>query len=293
MAHDGQASDEWIGWKGPTQIAWATDLHLDRLPWAEAEAAVRRLVLQARQRSPRPEALVLTGDLATARQLPDVLALLAREIAPGDGSGPLRTYFTLGNHDVWGATFEQVRHQAEHGPSLVRWLPTAGVRGISPTTALVGVDGWYDGTAGAGEATEATLRDVDHITDLQGKTRRERFQAYARLAEAEVRRAGDLIDQAIGRDYRHVVLATHVPPWARAAMYQGRVSTPSVAPYYSCPSLGRMLERVARDHPDRTFTVLCGHAHAAVDRQIRRNLRVLVGEADYLFPTLQPAVWVT
>ncbi len=45
-----------------------------------------------------------------------------------------------------------------------------------------------------------------------------------------------------------------------------------------------MLLDIAAEYPDHTITVLCGHTHGAGDVQIRPNLRVITGGADYGTP---------
>jgi hypothetical protein len=56
----------------------------------------------------------------------------------------------------------------------------------------------------------------------------------------------------------HLLIATHVPPFVEAALYQNKPSDPNYAPHFVNLALGRLIRRVARKHPDKRITVLCG-----------------------------------
>lgn len=87
------------------------------------------------------------------------------------------------------------------------------------------------------------------------------------------------------RDY--VVVAIHVPPFAAAAWREGKQSDDNWLPHFSSKVAGDMLMSVAGAHPDREILVLCGHTHGGGTIDVRPNLRVITGPAEYGKPVLQ------
>nr|WP_276599641.1 metallophosphoesterase [Nannocystis sp. SCPEA4] len=276
----------------PVRLAWATDIHLDFLD----DDSVRRFA--AELAAPKADALILSGDLSHAEALEHHLRLLAQGVP-----GPI--YFVLGNHDYYGSSIEAVRTAVlDLGARRPRlsWLPAAGVVRLTDRTALIGCDGWGDARLGNPETTPVVLNDFFHIEELaatidQGAranprlffrgTDRTRLHAALRArgdAEAQVLR--NLLRDAL-REFEHVVVVTHVPPFAAACWHEGRHSDGDWQPYFTCAAVGAVLREAAEAQPARRLTVLCGHTHGAGEAQIAANLRVLTGGAEYRHPTLQ------
>ncbi|HEY0138092.1 MAG TPA: metallophosphoesterase [Nannocystis sp.] len=273
------------------RVAWATDIHLDFL------ADPQVLDFAATLTASSPDAVVLSGDLSHAEQLEHHLRLLASAI-----SCPI--YFVLGNHDYYGSSIAAVRQAvAELGarkPRL-RWLPAHGVVTLSEKTAMVGVDGWADSRLGDAEHTPVILNDFIHIEDLVAtldplvratpallrSTDRSQLHTKLRaLGDDEAARCRELLAPALA-SHEHVLVVTHVPPFAAACWHDGELSDDKWLPYFSCAAVGEVLRDLAITHPHRTLTVLCGHTHGAGEAQIEANLRVLTGGAVYRHPHLQ------
>ncbi len=273
------------------RIAWATDIHLDFLSDPQVLAFAATLTASA------PDLVVLSGDLSHAGQLEHHLRLLNQGIA-------CPIYFVLGNHDYYGSSITAVRQVvAELGarkPRL-RWLPASGVVHLSEKTAMVGVDGWADARLGDPEHTSVTLNDFIHIEDLLATLdprvrshpalvrvvdRSELHAKMRALADDEADRCRILARGALA-SHQHLLVVTHVPPFAAACWHEGRPSDDEWLPYYSCAAVGDVLRELAVSHPRNTLTVLCGHTHGAGEAQIEPNLRVLTGGAVYRRPQLQ------
>ena len=73
-----------------TQLAWATDLHLNFVSEAETTVLCERLARSEAQ------VLLLGGDIGEAGDLADYLDLFATSL-------PQPIYFVLGNHDAGGS----------------------------------------------------------------------------------------------------------------------------------------------------------------------------------------------
>jgi predicted phosphohydrolase len=273
------------------RLAWATDIHLDFLP----DEGVRAFAAELARTG--ADALVLSGDLSHAELLEHHLRLLSQGFP-----GPI--YFVLGNHDYYGSSIAAVRaavtELGTRRPRL-RWLPAAGVVELTEKTALIGVDGWGDARLGAPATTRVTLNDFFHIEDLAaeidpaaravpsllvGGDRRALPRKLQALGAAEADTCRRLLSAALA-DYEHVLVATHVPPFAEACWYEGRLSDDDWLPYFCCAAVGDVLRELAAAAPSRALTVVCGHTHGEGEAQILPNLRVLTGAAVYRRPALQ------
>ncbi len=265
------------------KIAWASDLHLDKL---RQGAACRFGESVAKTGA---DTLLITGDLANAAEFSNSLIDIDRYFGG-------MIYFVLGNHDYWGLSWRKMHEKAarigRHWPRML-WLTRAGVIRLSDTTALVGHDGWYDAQWGYTNPIRSTMNDWDLIKELKVFPTRtestvwqstlvrlfqERCVGLAREAEKPLRAALDA--------YPRVVFATHVPPYPQNAIYDGPDDKQPVDPYdrlpwYTNKAMGDLLLRLASGYPDRHITVLCGHAHQAHDHEILPNLRCRTAPAQY------------
>jgi len=57
---------------------------------------------------------------------------------------------------------------------LLRWLPAAGIVRLTPTTALLGHDGWGDARLGNVDGTPVRLNDFVMIEELSSLSREKR-----------------------------------------------------------------------------------------------------------------------
>lgn len=262
------------------KIVHLTDVHLDCAEGSVEEAASRAM---AEAPGTAGAAVVITGDVATAETFPSLLP----EFARGLGGRPV--YFVLGNHDAWFGSIEGAKRSArklslQHQD--ITYLPEAGVVALTDKTGLVGVDGWYDGRAGAGPRSSMRLNDWQLIEELKGLHPDRRREVLERRADIEARRARELLTDALA-SFEHVVFATHVPPFPQASVDgAGRPSDRDALPWYTNVTLGFVLSALAADHPGRRITVLSGHCHGAADVAIAPNLRVVTGKARYGTPSV-------
>lgn len=264
----------------PSRLAWATDLHLDQAP---PEALAR---FAAALRETGANSLLVTGDLSSAPTLPAHLDWIA-----GLLSGP--AYVVLGNHDFWGggmfATKLRVAERCARHERLI-YLSWSGPVALTPTTALVGHDGWYDARAGNWRSTRVAMRDfrlIHEFARLNGTTSPTRGRLVRELADRAAAELAPVLHAALER-FAVVIVATHVPPWWEAARHgpSGQRSHPDVAPFLVNTALGDVLEAAAAAHPGREIQVLAGHTHAAAELQVRPNLRCRVGGAAYGEPDI-------
>ncbi|NUN50896.1 MAG: metallophosphoesterase [Candidatus Brocadiae bacterium] len=264
------------------RLAWATDIHINHLPRDRAEALFRTLLDDLRAAG--PDGVLLGGDIAEGPTLEYVLGVLEEQL-----DRPV--WFVMGNHDAYWSSLAAVRalaRQLTRTSRHLRWLPDAGVIPLTGNTALVGHDGWGDGRYGNGVRSAVSGQLADHIrvSELTGLTGEALFSRLAALGDEAARHLRGALDEAV-REFRRVLVLTHVPPFAEAACYNGNPPDDDWTPHFACRATGDLLREVAEAHPDNQFIVLAGHTHTEYDARILPNLRVRVGRAKYGAPEVQ------
>ncbi len=237
------------------------------------------------------DALVVTGDIAESHTLGSALTALATLTER-------RVYFVLGNHDFYRGSAAGTRRQVGYviSEDLV-YLSQSGVVELTPTTALVGHDGWADGRLGDLDGSDVILNDFLLIDELK------HWRDPHTLDKPALRRALEALgDEAAGyvksvlasaaSQYPRVIFATHVPPFREAAWHEGRPSADDYLPFFSCKAVGDVLLDAARSHPKCEILVLCGHTHSGGEFRVTENLRVVTGAAEYEKPQIQQVLRV-
>ena len=256
------------------RLVWATDIHLNFLSDAEVLAFCQLLERQ------RPDAIALTGDLAEAPSLSRYLLAIAAEV-----HAPI--YFVLGNHDFYRGELHGVRAQMAEltrTDSRLSWMPARGAVPFGGSL-LIGQDGWGDGRLGDPEGSRVELNDWRLIRDLAGLERAVRLAKLRALGDEEAARLRPRLWDALAH-HRDVIVLTHVPPFREACWHEGQVSNEQWLPWFTCAAIGQVLAEAADAHPACRLTVLCGHTHGAGTVQIRENLVVHTGAAEYGTPVV-------
>ena len=172
------------------------------------------------------------------------------------------------------------------------YLSDVEVIELTPRTALVGHDGWADGQCGNFAESDVILNDYVLIEELRhwddsGRLDKPRLaEALYELGAEAARHFQRTLGQA-ALSYRHVIAATHVPPFAEAAWYAGRMSDNNYLPHFSCRATGEAMRLAMQNHPQCDLLALCGHTHGGGETRPLPNLRVLTGEAQYGSPAIQ------
>ncbi len=258
-----------------------TDIHLNSIHDPFDEVAREAL-------SGMPDApVVITGDISIATDFVDDL----REFCAGVGGR--KVFFVLGNHDCWHGSVAGARSDAEtafSGSGGITYLPAAGVVELDEHTALCGVNGWYDGIAGNAATSMSMIRDwifVDEFKKASTKgnvfaDHKLKAKIITSIVEPEIHAAEEVLRIALDR-FEHAVFATHVPPFAVMVREreEGVIEFNHRLPWYTCVSLGKMIDRVSKDYPMKRITILSGHNHVPSDVMVRQNVRGIVGLAEY------------
>jgi predicted phosphohydrolase len=258
------------------RVVWATDIHLNFLD-AQGRASFFSAICAR-----RPDAVFVTGDIAEAPSLRPLLEEMRLAI-------PVPLYFVLGNHDFYYDSISHVRtcltEWCRVQPGLT-YLSTAGVIELTPTTGLIGHDGWGDGRLGNYDRSPVRLSDQELIADFRGLDRDGVLDKLHALGDEAAWSVREKLGNALAV-YRQVICLTHVPPFKEACWYQGKTGNDDWLPYFACQAVGEVLLNVSHERPDCRITVFCGHTHHAGMVQLRPNLRVFTGSAEYGAPCVQ------
>jgi Icc protein len=87
-----------------------------------------------------------------------------------------------------------------------------------------------------------------------------------------------------------LIIATHVPPFLEASLYQGKPSEPAFAPHFVNLALGQVLLELACQNPEKEITVLCGHTHHLARYSPLPNLTIRVAGAEYNRPMVADVI---
>lgn len=258
------------------RLAWMTDIHLEFAETPDRDGFYESI-------RAANAALLVTGDISNASRLESDLGEL-REAANGHP-----VYFVLGNHDYYGGSIKHVRERVvrlcQRHPELV-WLTGTETVELGPDTALIGDDGWGDCTLGD-PLNAVGLNDEFLISELRPPHRRNAlFLKLRRLGEESAQHVRESLTAALGK-YRHILLATHVPPFRDACWHQGSTSADDWLPRFTCDAVGRVLREVMTRNPENRLTVYCGHSHGEGHCEILANLDVWTGGAEYRYPRVQ------
>lgn len=257
------------------RLAWATDIHLNFLSAEQIRTFGEEVA------NLEPDWFVVSGDIAEA---PSLVSLI--EACASAAGRPM--CFVLGNHDFYSGAVEPVRARASAmEPTKGIWLPSVPPVRLDADTVMVGADGWGDARLGDPWGTRVRLNDFLAIEDLLSPDYQELLLKLRAHGDAEARTSERVLGEALATNARRIVFVTHVPPFRSACWHEGAVSNDEWLPFFTCDAVGKVLERTARQNPERDFLVLCGHTHSGGVLQVADNLEVRTGDAEYGAPRVE------
>lgn len=265
------------------RFAWCTDLHLNMVNEPEIVKFIESISNSG------VDGTFITGDVSTSRDFVYHLSVFEKITQKP-------VYFVLGNHDYWGSSSEDVQKIATDLSTMstfVKWAASTPYITLTPSTALVGHDGWYDALAGTPEFSVA-MNDWVYIRDYVGTSGLKsavnvNHDHVITVSRALAHKATLSMMQSIKaatRYARNVIVLTHVPP------FQCHEYDATGLSWFLSKMCGDMLVQAAKAYPNTQFTVLCGHTHSGGSRQVEKNLTCSVGSATYGRPNVERIIEV-
>lgn len=263
------------------KIIWVTDIHLNFLNNLRFEKFIERLLQE------KPDALLITGDIAEAQDIVSFLNRLAQSLK-------FNIYFVLGNHDFYNGSMNNVRVEIEdlsqNVPTL-NFLDTSGPIKIDNDTALVGHSSWADGRFGDYFNSDVQLSDYVLIEDFKRLSKDKIFDKLNELGDTATHFLKEKLEAAF-LEFDNVICLTHVPPFKESCWHLGAISNDDYLPHFSCKAMGEMMLEIMKNRPSAHLTVLCGHTHSPGSVQISDNIKVFTGGAEYGKPEIQSVGFV-
>jgi len=265
------------------KLVWLTDIHLNFLD-ENARATFYQTIT-----SSNDDAVLITGDIAEA---PSLLFLL-KEMQTAVKK-PI--YFVLGNHDYYRSHVDKIHNDMitlTQANFSLYWLPASGAQMLQPDIYLVGQDGWADGRLGDYYNSTVEMTDGYVIADLLpakmlGKQALlEKMQALADHDALGLKRD---LDNALQKNAKKIIVATHIPPFKENCLHQGHMSVDTFIPFLSSKATGDVLLQAAQSAPHVEFLMLCGHVHSDSIYQPLPNLTVRSGKAEYYHPKINDII---
>lgn len=278
--------------------AFLTDIHLDCLPPEKLEAFLNGLT----ETSKDVDGFLISGDISTAPLLEKHLRLVHQACKKS-------VFFCLGNHDFWYGSIKTLQKKitALSRKSGLDWPALYYVNAyqyipLTPDTALVGHDGWYDGLYGDAKGSQFLMNDwfnIQEFNKINGAKfsysgprinwigKQKIIELSQELASTAATHVARNIRRAVEDGYKNIIVLTHVPPWREASVHEGKPGEETALPWFTSKLMGQAIEARAEKYPDVKFTVLCGHTHGQVNVAIYQNLTCRVGGADYIDPRVQ------
>lgn len=253
------------------RIAWATDIHLDRL--SESDYLEYKEYLAELN----PDSLIISGDIAEGEKV-------CQSLADFDESFNFPIYFVLGNHDFYFNDFDgmenKIRDLVKNSKNLI-WLTESEIIRLNESTALIGVEGWGDGRNGTVNISKGYTKDLLLIESYKGLNRDEIAKLLNSRGDYYAEKLRPKLIEAV-KNYQKVFFITHVPPFVEVCFDRSlRVYDEFRQPFYTCKAIGDMLLEVMKENPACQMTALCGHTHETADVKVLENLRVRVKESGY------------
>ncbi|MFA5766905.1 MAG: metallophosphoesterase [Candidatus Paceibacterota bacterium] len=261
------------------RLAWASDVHLNFLHnGSDIYTYIDSIRAQA-------DALVITGDIDESTRICETLGFF-------DTLFDKPVYFVLGNHDFYYGSIKDVRRMVSrfaYSSRNLHYLSNTPTIELSKTTALLGHDGWADGRLGDLEGSDVILNDFSLIEELncwkrdswQFKLDKVKLRlALEKFGDEAAKYLALVLYPAVNK-YKHVIVATHIPPFREAAWHEGKPSDDNFLPYFACKAIGDVLLAVALENPKCQITVLCGHTHSGGEVDITPNLKVITAPSQY------------
>lgn len=254
------------------KVLWITDMHLDSCSDKTLNTFFKKIEPGS--------TLIITGDISDSRRsLWDLLAISKALMN-------CEIYFILGNHDFYYGSINSVRGNVKNFVNMqvnLHYIPNmlypAYLKVDQTEWALIGVDGWADAQAGNFDASPSLLKDYQLIHDFSNMDTVSKRRFLNLLGQEEAYKLKERLNEDVVGD--NILIATHVPPYEEAHLYEGKKASPVYLPHFVCVATGEVITEYAVNNKKKNIHIICGHTHQKLDIKIMDNITVHVGYANY------------
>jgi len=266
------------------KIVWCTDIHLDFIDDSTIEKGDPKLQSFAKLiLGHAPDAVMITGDISISPQLEHHLNTLENLLQ-------IPILYVLGNHDFYHGSIKDVRDlvvRLNHSSKYLKWVGGFDCVRLTPNVAMVGHDCWYDALNGSWQSSRSSMSDWQLISEFNTLRNIDSIINVARELAKESANHLEASLNSVARDFKTVMIVTHVPPFIEACLQEGKCTIPSNLPWYTCLTVGNLIKRIASSYPQTTFEVYSGHTHGFGTARLAHNLTAYVGRSRYGNPSVQ------
>lgn len=221
--------------------------------------------------------IFITGDESNGLTLSHFLHFIGKNLS-------IPVYFVLGNHSYWTSSFKKTEIKVSsiiEKYDHLHWLTKQEVMPLTDEIAIIGEEGWYDAAIGNRNYIKYTL-DWLFIKDFRVlKSWDDRFDMFKELARVSAVNIQRKLLTAL-RTYDTIYLLSHFPPYEEAGRYNSIFNKKFWEPYNNNIILGKTINEVMKDYPNKNVKVLCGHSHSAATVNVSSNVECRVGRGSYL-----------
>ena len=267
------------------KLVWLTDIHLNFLELVKRNCFYQMILEK------QADVILISGDIAQAPSVCKILTEMQEALR-------CRIYFVLGNHDYYHGKISEVQNHIVKltlkNPNLC-WLSDVGVVQLSKNTVLVGQDGWADGRLGDYHNSQIKFTSARLIVDLFQQQCLNRDHLLAKmqsLADSNAKQLQHDLHLAGKNNAKHIIVATHIPPFKENCFHHSKISNDAHLPYVSSKAMGDVLLDFAQSNSKINIMTLCGHTHNASHFRASDNLEIKSGHVEYFQPEIQEIIYV-
>jgi len=267
---------------------WCSDIHLDKLRRPEQFALFFDKINDPKYN----DGIFITGDIALGNMIVEFLHAFEKAAANK------KIWFVLGNHDYYNTSFKAMSNKLKKfdGQNSNCCYLTNKKQSVqlNDFTCLVGVDGWYDGKYAPFENSKLLMKDdIDLIKEFKSLSTMNDFYSSCKQYSVEFAKKLELqLQDAIEKNYKTVIVLTHVPPFKENSVYDGKQSDKDWLPFFSSKEIGDVLLKFAKNNPFVNFRVFCGHSHGTAYYSPIMNLECKTSYAKYGYPTITETITI-
>lgn len=262
---------------------WITDIHLDHLSYQEKISYITSI------KEKNPQIVICTGDISNAYMLSDDLSLICNILFP------IKFCFVLGNHDIYGSSFELVDKkifELENNHSNLIYLHKNNkIFYLNNNTVLIGFNGWYDTMNGDFYNSNVSLSDWINIFDYN----KHKFLNKDSLRNISINRTEENIKNLNSKleiiknnsKIKNIIILTHVPPFDESFIPRYENSRIEYyLPFYSNNLIKKKILKFANENINKNIFIFSGHSHRKFVGQ-NGNVKFFVGYSEYESPIIQ------